>query len=98
MLSLPDVQEAGQTLSAVVTTSPGPVRVEDDNTNNVFYSPAGDTPIIFERDYDQFDAREVESFRLLEERTLAAEDPGLGTSRRFVNFNEAFGGSLNGGH
>jgi fimbrial isopeptide formation D2 family protein/uncharacterized repeat protein (TIGR01451 family) len=94
-LSLPGAESGARALSAIVTTFPPPVRLQDAAPNAVFFGVAGDAPTTTARAYDLFDAREAESDRLRAERSEALQNPGRANARRYVEVDAVAGTGVN---
>ncbi|MEM9043706.1 MAG: hypothetical protein AAGC81_03350 [Pseudomonadota bacterium] len=95
-LTFEDVDADEQPVSAIVVTAPSPVTARDGlASNNVTFSPGGDTPITFAREFEMFSEKDLNSAELLQAEIEASERPGTIGARRFVNFDEASGPSIN---
>ncbi len=95
LVSMPDIVADSQPVSAVVTTFAGGFTPVDPLTaNNVFYSPGGDSPVTFQREFAFFEDRDDEARAQLMAQIAASENPLASSPRDYVNFNEVSGAGL----
>lgn len=96
LMTMPDVALPAQPLNAIVTVLPSPVRVVEETGEQVFYGPAADTPITFERRVVTLNVSEAESYEVLQSLIAATENPIPRVSANgLVNFDQVVGTQIN---